>query len=345
MKLVYVLLALAVIKCIVVYKVYHSIPALELKRRARSGDKRANRLYKVAAYGASLEVLLWIIGTISASTLFIWSAVTSWWLAAIAMAVTAWLLVWARFPGSGWAGGLAAITAPYLAWFLAFTDPVLRRLAAVLPPGRRVHIHTGLYEKNDLLEFLNRQNKQIDNRISPADLKIAANAIEFGGKTVGSVMTPRRKVKLVEANESVGPMLMDELHQSGFSRFPVVKDSAKSATPEVVGTLYLNNLIGYEGGGKVKDLARREVYYINEDATLRHALSAFLKTHHHLLIVINKFEELVGVLSLEDVLEQILGKQIVDEFDSYESLRSVAKDEAEAGDKNHNDNQVAPSAE
>jgi magnesium and cobalt exporter, CNNM family len=324
MKLVYLLLVLAFIKCVLLYKVYHSMPVVEFKRRAQAKDHRAARLYKVAAYEASLDVLVWIFGTASVAALLIWSARTSWWLGAIVATVAAWLVVWAKFSANGWAGGFATFFAPYHAWFLSFVQPVLGRLSGWLPPGRRAHIHTGLYEKKDLLELLNKQNKQVDNRIPETDLRIAFNAMEFGDKKVSSVMTPRRKVRLVAADDPIGPILTDELHKTGFSRFPVVKDGAKTAAPQVIATLYLSDLIGYEGSGKIKDLAKKGVYFINEDSNLRQALSAFLKTHHHLLIVVNSFEEMVGVLSIEDVLEQIIGEQIIDEFDNYESLRAVA---------------------
>ena len=330
MKLVYILLILAVTKCILLYKMYNSVPAAELKRRVRAGDKRAAKLYKAAAYEASLDVFLWLVGTASAAVLLTWSARTYWWLAAVMVAVYAILIFWAPNPRiDGWLGSLSALSAKYLAWLLSVLQPILGRIGSWFPPASRVHFHTGLYEKKDLLEFLHRQNRQLDNRIPETDLKIAAGAMSFGDKTVGSVMTPRRKVVLVSSGDTIGPMLMDELHKSGFSRFPVVKDSAKTASAEVTGTLYLNDLIGYEGSGKVKDLAKKDVFFINEASNLRQALSAFLKTHHHLLIVVNSFEEMVGVLSIEDVLEQIIGSQIIDEFDSYESLRAVAAQEAQ----------------
>jgi CBS domain containing-hemolysin-like protein len=342
MKLVYILLCLGFIKCVVLYKVYHSVPVLELKRRARQGDKKAGRLYKTAIYEQTLDLVLWLAGVAIGAALVIWSARTNWWLATIVMVVMAWLVVWSRFSADGWAGSFIAYFSPVYGRFLSFIQPVAGRLAMVLPPGRRVSVHTGLYERKDLLDFLTRQNRQLDNRLSPGDLQIARNSLTFGDKTVGSVMTPRKVIKFVGQGESVGPILIDELHQTGFSRFPVVKDSAKAASPQVVGTLYLNNLIGYDGKGKVKDLMKHEVYFINEDANLRQALGAFLRTHHHLLIVVNSFEEVVGVLSLEDVLEQIIGKQIVDEFDGYESLRAVAAMKAEAEQAQHQE--VKPAA-
>lgn len=329
MKLVYILLVLAVLKAVILYKVYHSVPVHELKRRARQGDKRAGKLYKVAVYESTLDVGVWLAGTASAAALLIWSARTNWWLAAIVMVVGAWLVVWSRFAADGWAGSAAAFFAPVHARFLYHIQPVLAPVARLLPPARHTGPHSGLYEVKDLLELLKRQNKQLDNRISPADLQIARNALTFGDKTVGSVMTPRRQVKFAQADDPVGPVLIDELHKTGFSRFPVAAGSAKAASPQIIGTLYLNNLVGYSGNGKVKDLMKPEVYFINEDASLRQALGAFLRTHHHLLIAVNSFEEMVGVLSLEDVLEQILGKQIVDEFDAYENLRAVASMKAE----------------
>lgn len=70
---------------------------------------------------------------------------------------------------------------------------------------------------------------------------------------------------------------------------------------------------------------RKAVYYVHEEESLGHALNVFLKTNHHLLVVVNTFEEFVGVVSFEDVIEEIIGKQIVDEFDQHEDLRAVAK--------------------
>src|SRR5581483_7757045 len=104
MKLVYILLLLGFVKCVLVYKVYHSIPVLELKRRARQGDKRANDLYKVGAYEATLDVILWVAGVAVGAVLFIWSARTSWELAAAVLVLAAWLVVWAKLPADGWAG-------------------------------------------------------------------------------------------------------------------------------------------------------------------------------------------------------------------------------------------------
>ncbi|QQS69160.1 CBS domain-containing protein [Candidatus Saccharibacteria bacterium] len=77
---------------------------------------------------------------------------------------------------------------------------------------------------------------------------------------------------------------------------------------------------------------RRKVTYVHEDFTLYQTLQAFIKTKQHLFIVVNSFEEYVGIITIEDVLERVIGKLIVDEFDRYDDLRAVA---AAAAKKDH----------
>ncbi len=76
----------------------------------------------------------------------------------------------------------------------------------------------------------------------------------------------------------------------------------------------------------------RKLTYVHEDFTLMRVLQAFLKTKRHLFLVVNSFEELVGIITIEDVLEQMIGRPIVDEFDKYDDLRAVA---AAAAKKEH----------
>ena len=186
------------------------------------------------------------------------------------------------------------------------------------------HPHTRAYEKEDLVTLIKRQGTQADNRISRADLQTALGALSFGDKTVGSVMTPRRKVKMVEAGEPIGPHLMDELHVSGQTSYPVVKGSLKSSSLELVGTLYLRDIVGVEERGKVSDLMKKPVCYINERQPLGGALSAFAKTKSHLLVVVNNFEEIVGTLSFEDILSVLLGELPDDGFENYDNPHAVA---------------------
>ena len=150
-----------------------------------------------------------------------------------------------------------------------------------------------------------------------------ANALSFKTKTVASIMTPRAVIDSVPKQELLGPLVLDDLHKTGHSRFPVIDDNLD----HIVGILHIQDLLTLDGGKKTttadKTMEAR-VYYIHQDQTLQQALSGFIRTHHHLFIVINEYRETVGVLTLEDVVEALLGRKIIDEFDSHQDLRQVA---------------------
>lgn len=338
MKLVLDLfLLILVINVIILDKLLSTITAKELKRRARTiGETKAAALHRMTSFGDTLHIFLWVQGALAGAILAILLAKRSWLLALVyILGVTYAVYFWhPSVNQTSWIWSWAARVAPVIGQIMNYLQPLLIQ-ASKLIPG---YAHKGfgrVYEKEDLLEFINNQNTEQENRISEDDLKMAFNALTFGDKDVSGVMTPLRKVKLVAKSELVGPLLMDELHSSGFSRFPVVENSEDEGNPTVVGTLYLKNLIGHSGKAKVAELMDKNVYFVNETQSLSSALGAFLKTHHHLFIVVNNFEEMVGVVSIEDILEQIIGSEIVDEFDKYDDLRAVASLEAKKDHKEH----------
>ena len=305
-----VLLVLAFCNAVVIERVYRSLPLVELRRRARAGqDKRAAGLYKMMAYGPSLQLLLWLKGSLSAIVLIIWASRTSWWLAVIAGLVIGYLAVAARSDkdAPGWQVRYVSLVAPLGAKASGWLQPLVGRLAHAVA-GNGAHPHTKLYEKEDLLDLLKCQARQSDSRLSDAQLKVAGGALSFGDKTVGQVMTLRTKAKWVPAGETVGPMVMDELHQTGQTRFAVVKEISKAAYPEVIGTLYIEDLLDHlQDGGHIRDIMHLGASFINETQSLSDALAEFLKTGSYLLVVTNNFEEVTGVLTLEQVLGQIFG--------------------------------------
>lgn len=340
--LLFIILLALFLSSVLLDKAVHALPSKELRRRARSKeDTQTNKIYKLAAHGESLKLTLWLVGGVSGAGLALILAGISWvWAVLFILLAAGIILIDKPLAPHGRLWQVASMLSGPLASVLVFLQPVLLRIAKIIKKLQPIHLHTGLYDKEDLLELLNHQDQQADNRIAEEDLKIAFGALTFGDKTVGSVMTPRRMVKLVAATDSIGPLLMDDLHKSGFSRFPVIKEPTKAANPQIVGTLYLKDLIGHEGMGKVKDVMKKDVFFINESQTLRQALNEFLKTQHHLLIVVNDFEEISGVISLEDVMEQILGGKIVDESTQPEDVRAEAELDAKKEHDKHSDPEV-----
>lgn len=315
-------------------KTYSRVPLKELKRRAVKGDEVAKALHSVASYGISLQILLWVFVGVMASGFFVVFSVNyPSWLAFIGSVALLWF-AFAWLPNtkvSAMSEKIATTTAPIFSWILARIYPVLNKIGFFIKKYSNITIHSGLYQKEDVIELLDKQQHQSDNRMSVYEIEIAKSALKFSDRLIREVMTPKRVVKFVSAEDAIGPILMTELHKSGFSRFPVTGDNPE----EIVGTLYIHDLVKAKDGGLVKSYMQKSVYYVNEEKTLDHALKAFLHTKHHLFMVVNNFEEIVGIITIEDVLEQVLGTQIVDEFDQYEDLRAVASLHAKKDQKTH----------
>lgn len=169
------------------------------------------------------------------------------------------------------------------------------------------------------LEYLVDQSGQI---LTDDEKKLITNSLSFNEKRVEAIMTPRGVIETIPKGELVGPLLLDELHKTGHSRFPVIDGDID----HVVGVLHIKELLTLtdKKTRTAEQAMDAHVYYINQDQTLDHALAAFIKTRHHLFIVVNGYRETAGILTLEDVMESLLGREIVDEFDLHDDLRVVA---------------------
>ena len=316
-----ILLGLALL-AVVLQKTYYFFPVKELKRQARSGDKLATVLFRAVAYGGSLRLLLWIlIGLTVAGAFVLLQIAAPTWL--VFIAVTG--LIWYGFAWSPNAqvtpigAKVVVVVTPIVAWTLYYTHPLLDRFVRFMSRHRPVTFHTGLYEREDLQELIESQRRLPDSRISPAELDIVLHALSFGEKTVQSIMIPKRSVKTVSEADVIGPILMDELYESKHTRFPVV-----SADDRILGVLFLRNVVASRHGGVIRDVMKPTVNYVHEDQTLYQVLHAFLTTKHQLFVVINSHQNYVGVVTIEDVLEQIIGHKIENDFDAYDDPKAVA---------------------
>lgn len=307
---------------VVVRKTYFRLPVRELKRRAEHGDKTARTLYKAVAYGNSLRALLWLyIGLAAAAGLILLAREFDVWVSLFIIGPLLWiafsLVPAGRITGAGtW---LTVTITPAVAWALGYLHPILGRGAEAVEGRYTVPEHTKLFERDDLIRLLERQRQQEDSRFTHEELEIAIRALSFDEHLVADVMVPRKKIKTVRADDTVGPILIDELHKSGQAR-ALVREKAKGP---FVGTLRFSRL-GIDSKGKVSDLMDPTVYYVHQNDTLAEALHAFFVTNHPVFIVIDNEEDYVGVISVEDILRQLVGHLPGDDFDQYADPAAVA---------------------
>lgn len=184
-----------------------------------------------------------------------------------------------------------------------------------------------VYSRDELAELIERSKTVIGLN----ERLLLASALSFPDKRVNSIMTPRSVIDFIKQSEFLGPLVLNELHALGHSRLPVIAEDLD----HVVGVLHLRDMLSLDEkhSATAKEAMEKKVYYIRHDDTLEHALSAFLKTRHHLFMVINENRETVGLVTLEDVTEALIGRKIVDEDDIHADLRAVALQESKHTNK------------
>lgn len=293
-----------------------------LKRQAQASAPYAKAVYALQALGQPFYVSLWLLlAAANVGLVLLLEARIGWLLTllcgSLLIIVCSELLP--RLFLRKRVVIIAGMTAPLLRRYAALVAPVTRPTARLLHDTAAQE--PAIYSKEELLSAFKHPDLSRNSDFSSDELHMLSTMLSFSDKKIRDVMTPRRMVTVVTQDEQVGPIMMDELHKTGYSRFPVVTDAKHFS---FVGTLYLRDLVGQAGSKKVAGIMSSDVRYIHEEETLDHALRVFLKTHHHLFIVVNSFEEFVGVLTIEDVLEEIIGREIVDEFDAHDDLRAVA---------------------
>jgi len=302
---------------------YSSIPAHELKRLAARGDRLSQSLYRVVAYGQSLRLLLWSILLLS-FTFGAWLVVLH---LPVVLALVSLLLISAvafvLLPAlrlTQRSAQFAAFLAKPIAKVLLHIHRPLDYVARQISRHRDLTPHTHLYEKSDLRHVLEVQKEQAGNRITRYDLELARRTLDFGDKQAADIVVSRQSAYLVSADDTIGPILLDQLHKQRQASFLVYQD-----TPEhIIGSVAMNDAVRAKHGGRVASLVRRDLTFVREDSSLRTVLHAFQSTGQQVAVVINEHEEFVGVITLQAVLQELLGETIDGDDINYESPSAVA---------------------
>jgi len=154
--------------------------------------------------------------------------------------------------------------------------------------------------------------------IEKEDHKILRGIVTFGNTEVKQIMKPRMDVKAYEF-ETPFTKLLPELIEAGYSRLPVYKESFDN----VAGIIYSKDLLAHldkKDDFKWQELLRTP-FFVPENKKIDDLLAEFQKTKIHLAVVVDEYGGTSGIVTLEDVMEEIVG-DITDEFDDDELFYS-----------------------
>ena len=202
--------------------------------------------------------------------------------------------------------GIAVLAKPVVKLLALSTNGVLRLL------HMKVNVEEEQVTEDEIRMMIDRGNES--GSIDTEEKELLHNVFDFTDQVVGDVMTRAADVTVLWEDEERGEVL-ETIRTSGLSRFPVCGEDAN----DVVGVLYARDFlldVADHGNKSVKDLMR-PAYLVPESLDADDLLQDMQRKKIHLAVVMDEYGGFAGVITVEDLLEEIVGN-IYDEYDPAE---------------------------
>jgi CBS domain containing-hemolysin-like protein len=205
-------------------------------------------------------------------------------------------------------------------WMRRFLAPVTWLCALVVRPfvGPPKPLHGS---GEEIILLAERGAKE--GTLSKSESSIIANALSLDNVRVSEIMTPRTVVTALNRSSTVGEVFRD--HPTlPFGRLPVFGRNMD----DILGVVRSRDLLkakAQDQDGALVEHFMQEAQFIPDTATVGSALQHSLKTHNKLLVAVDEFGATSGVVTMEDVIEHLLGREIFDKDDVAVDMRELAR--------------------
>lgn len=207
-----------------------------------------------------------------------------------------------------------------LTWVCAVMSPISRVVGWIvrntLRPGR-------LKDDSDQEILLLAEKSAKEGTLSTNERDMINNALSLDELLVHEIMTPRTVVFATDADETV-EALMEKTKDLPFARIPIYEEQVDN----IVGVVRRRDIFSAQANGKmavlIKDLAS-DALFVPDNAAASDALQTFLKNHQQLAIAVDEFGSMSGVITMEDVIEHIIGQEIFEHDDPAIDMRELAR--------------------
>jgi CBS domain containing-hemolysin-like protein len=167
---------------------------------------------------------------------------------------------------------------------------------------------------------------EIEGALDEAEETIIHNLLELRNVMVDDEMTPRTVVEAFEENHTIAEVLKENTILR-FSRIPVYEDHIDNVRGLVIRSEILMAASRDEWELQLKDI-KKPILKLELGASIEQALDLFLKEKQQFALIRDEFGGTSGILTMEDVMEKLLGEQIVDELDPVVDMRELARTQA-----------------
>jgi len=215
---------------------------------------------------------------------------------------------------------LAPVAAYVIRFFIWITYPIILMTLFVTNRIKKDDEGHSL-TKEELLEsaLLSEDEGVLDEQESD----IIENILRLDDIKVQDILTPRSVVFALEGNRTIDDIVKNEADIFKYSRIPVYDETIENVT----GMIMTKQLFAQALKDNTIQLKKiqKNIYRINEQVPVSWALDLFIEKKEHMFLVLDKYDQVEGIVTLEDCVETILGVEIVDESDAHVDMRELAK--------------------
>jgi CBS domain containing-hemolysin-like protein len=182
----------------------------------------------------------------------------------------------------------------------------------------RIEKETPFFTKKDIQEIVYKEES-----ISGEEKQLYYNIIELADKRIFDIMVPKENIVAVDISWGLEEII-NKLSNTKFSRIPVYKDNIDN----IIGIIYTKDLVLAIQNKEllILDDFLREAYFVVNTAHVIDVLKQFKQGRHHMAIVVDEYGSTVGIVTIEDIIEELVG-EIYDEYDIKEQkLKKIGVD-------------------
>lgn len=204
---------------------------------------------------------------------------------------------------------IAFIFKPIIA-FLMVISKLIGRILGINMTSSQMMI-----TEEDIISFVNVGNAE--GIIEEDEKEMIHSIVTLGETTAKEVMTPRTSMLAFEGSKTINEV-WDEIIENGFSRIPVYNETID----DIIGVVYVKDLMEHIKNGDLNlpiSQFVRNAYYVPETKSIIEILKEFRKLQVHIAMVLDEYGGIVGLVTIEDLIEEIVG-DIRDEYDDEEEF-------------------------
>ncbi len=216
---------------------------------------------------------------------------------------------------------ISAMVALPLIILVRLMTPIIWLCKAVtrFVPGRDQNSTVSI-EEIQAVAALSRKTGEIE----PHQEQVISNILDLENKTVRQIMTPRPVTFILQGDLTINEALAHKDKWDLHSRVPVFDQDID----DIVGFVLRKDVLHYAADDKgetaIEDLMH-PVHFVPESAPLDTIFLEFVQHRRHLFVVVDEYGGFTGVVSLEDIIEEIVGQEIIDETDKTSDMRELAR--------------------